>query len=190
MSSPDVFVVHRKFPYKKNSLSFINHRNKKDKDLRMRERSRRKCPSTCRLPSSVVFVATTPNSGLVVYAIIGAVVFRETSEIIYRESDLYVLSMSFKLRFHNGIHMLARRDRVPGVSRFTCGISYFQATLHQSRQISIEKSIVGRLHVVFRFKLAVVLSSLHYKKKGVYRRKDALAEAKTASGEATSTRTS
>ncbi|KAA0037572.1 DNA/RNA polymerases superfamily protein [Cucumis melo var. makuwa] len=41
----------------------------------------------------------------------------------------------------------------PGVFRFSCAISYFWATLH-SRQISIEKSVVGRLHAVFRSKLA------------------------------------
>ncbi|KAA0032479.1 DNA/RNA polymerases superfamily protein [Cucumis melo var. makuwa] len=44
--------------------------------------------------------------------------------------------------------------RVPlhRVSKFTCEISYFQATLH-SRQISIKESDVDRLHAVFRSKL-------------------------------------
>uniref|UniRef100_A0A9I9E5E3 Uncharacterized protein n=1 Tax=Cucumis melo TaxID=3656 RepID=A0A9I9E5E3_CUCME len=68
--------------------------------------------------------------GVVVYAVVGVVLFRGMSEIIHRESNLYVLrflildfgcltcqeeigqisSMSFELRFHNGIHMLAQPE--------------------------------------------------------------------------------
>ncbi|KAA0032980.1 DNA/RNA polymerases superfamily protein [Cucumis melo var. makuwa] len=42
---------------------------------------------------------------------------------------------------------------IESFSKFTCGISYFQSTVH-SRQISIEKSVVGHLHDVFQSKLA------------------------------------
>uniref|UniRef100_A0A9I9E8I1 Uncharacterized protein n=1 Tax=Cucumis melo TaxID=3656 RepID=A0A9I9E8I1_CUCME len=78
--------------------------------------------------------------------ILEVVLFRGLSEFIHMESDLHVFRPHYD-----------KDDRSAGrtpLHRRACKRCCIGCTLHNSRQIQIKKSVVRRLHAIFRSKLA------------------------------------
>uniref|UniRef100_A0A9I9EJD4 Transmembrane protein n=1 Tax=Cucumis melo TaxID=3656 RepID=A0A9I9EJD4_CUCME len=122
-------------------LHQISEENSKGRRLRKKEEEVQRCmlKKTTSLQDKLLYNSLNKSrgqfKGVMLYAIVGVVLFQGISEIIHRESEFHVFRL-YSLSFQ---HVLPN----------------FQAEIEfLSRQISIEKSVVGRLHVVFRSKLA------------------------------------